>query len=101
VWILLAATGVFTASASVDLAIAGVLVVPMLIGIPGVHALGSPGRWVAANHRAVLAALAACVLPFAGLPERGAIRRSAPGAGSPARSPAPPRRTAGTRPGPT
>jgi len=101
VWILLAAAGVFTASASVDLAISAVLVVPMVIGLPGVHVLGPPGRWLADNHRAVLAALAACVLPFAVLPERAAIRGSPPGAGSPGPPPASPLRTAGTRRGPT
>jgi alpha-1,2-mannosyltransferase len=64
VWILLGAAGVFTAASWADLAIASAIVVPMMIGLPGVHALGPPGRWLSDNHRTVLEVLIACVLPF-------------------------------------
>ena len=57
IWILVAAAGV----ESVPWAIA--LAVPMLIGLPGVAALGPPGRWLATNHRAVLALLVVCAVP--------------------------------------
>jgi len=63
-WILLAAAGVFTANASVDLAIVALLVLPMLVGLPGLADAGGAGRWLAVNHRAALAALVACALPF-------------------------------------
>lgn len=63
-WILLAAGGVFTASGWVDGVVAAVLVVPLMIGLPGVDSLGAPGRWAVANYRVVLAALVACLLPF-------------------------------------
>lgn len=64
IWILLAAPAVFTASAAADAVLAGVLVVPMVIGLPGVQVLGPPGRWLAANDRSVLALLVAAALPF-------------------------------------
>jgi alpha-1,2-mannosyltransferase len=63
-WILLAAAGVFTASASLDLVVAAVLVLPMLLGLPGIADAGAGGRWLAVNHRAALAAAVACALPF-------------------------------------
>ncbi len=63
-WILLAAAGVFTANPSLDVAIASALVLPMLIGLPGVSFFGPVGRWLAANSRAVLAAAIASALPF-------------------------------------
>ncbi|HEU5004354.1 MAG TPA: glycosyltransferase 87 family protein [Actinomycetota bacterium] len=63
-WVLLGAAGVFTASTGADIAVAAVILVPMVIGLPGAHLLGPPGRWLAANDRSVLAALVACVLPF-------------------------------------
>lgn len=68
IWILLAAPAVFTASAAADAVLAAVLVVPMVIGLPGVHALGPPGRWLAANDRSVLALLVAAALPLRRLP---------------------------------
>lgn len=64
VWILLAAVGVALAATPSALALAVILGVPMLVGLPGVAALGPPGRWLAANHRAVLALLVACLLPL-------------------------------------
>jgi len=70
-WILLAAGGVFTATGWVDAVIVALLVVPMLIGLPGVDALAAPGRWAVANYRVVLAALVACALPFRRLPAAG------------------------------
>lgn len=63
-WILLGAAGVFTASAGLDLLIVAVIVGVMVVGLPGVAALGAPGRWLAANHGVLLAAAVACALPF-------------------------------------
>jgi alpha-1,2-mannosyltransferase len=64
IWILVAAAGVFTANAPVDLVIAALVVLPMLLGLPGIEHAGAPGSWLAANNRTVLAAAVACVLPF-------------------------------------
>jgi alpha-1,2-mannosyltransferase len=69
-WILLAAAGVFTANASVDLVIAALLVLLMLIGLPGIADAGAAGRWLAVNHRAALAAVVACALPFVAVGRR-------------------------------
>jgi alpha-1,2-mannosyltransferase len=69
-WILLAAAGVFTANASVDMVIAALLVLPMLIGLPGAAQAGAAGRWLAVNHRAALAAAVACALPFVAVRRR-------------------------------
>jgi alpha-1,2-mannosyltransferase len=63
-WILLAAAGVFTANASVDLLIAALIILLMVIGLPGIQVVGAFGRWLAVNHRAALAAVVACALPF-------------------------------------
>lgn len=64
VWILVAAVGVTLAGTPSAVAVGLVLGVPMLVGLPGIAALGPPGRWLAANHRAVLALLGACLLPL-------------------------------------
>jgi alpha-1,2-mannosyltransferase len=69
-WILLAAAGVFTAKASVDLLIAALVIALMVMGLPGVQDAGAAGRWLAVNHRAALAALVACGLPFVVLGQR-------------------------------
>jgi len=63
-WILLAAAGMFTTSASVDLVIAVLVIVLMVVGLPGIQDAGAVGRWLAVNHRAALAAAVACGLPF-------------------------------------
>jgi alpha-1,2-mannosyltransferase len=63
-WILLAAAGVFTANASADLLIAALVILLMVLGLPGVQDAGAVGRWLAVNHRAALAAVVACGLPF-------------------------------------
>ena len=112
-WILLAAAGVFTTTASVDLVIAALVVLVMVAGLPGVAGAGAAGRWLAANQRAALAAVVACGLPFVAAGRRrpagaseagppGLLSRSwRPDGGCPApRHPAP-RHTAGTPPGPT
>ncbi|HEY2666581.1 MAG TPA: glycosyltransferase 87 family protein [Actinomycetota bacterium] len=93
-WILLAAAGAFTANAAVDLVIAAVIVLPMVVGLPGIAAAGAVGRWVAANERAALAAAVACALPFV----TGSWRSDAgcPAPRQPAR-----RHRAGIPPGPT
>ena len=64
VWILLAAAGLLPAGSPLAVALAGTLVLPMLLGLPGVSAGGAAGRWLAANHRALLALAAVVVLPF-------------------------------------
>lgn len=83
-WILLAAAGVFTATGWLQLVILAAIAVPMTIGLPGVHTLGGPGRWLAGNAGAGLALLIACALPFRRL----------------SRQPAGPTRTGGGSPGP-
>jgi alpha-1,2-mannosyltransferase len=85
-WIVLGAAGVFTASGPLDAAIAAAILVPMVIGLPGVALLGAPGRWLADNDRMLLAAAIATALP---------IRSLRSGAGSPEPPPAPRRHSAG------
>lgn len=80
-WILLGAAGVFTAGTAGGWAMAAIIVVPMMIGLPGVHLLGPPGRWLADNHRALLAALIACVLPFRNLTAGREAKGSSSGGG--------------------
>jgi alpha-1,2-mannosyltransferase len=63
IWILLAAAGLLSTGSPAGLALGAVLALPMLLGLPGVSAAGAAGRWLAANHRALLA-LAAVALPF-------------------------------------
>lgn len=63
-WILLAAAGVFTANASVDVVIAALIVLLMIVGLPGIASAGAVGRWLAVNERVALAAAVACALPF-------------------------------------
>lgn len=87
-WILVAAAGLLTLSATFDLPIGALLVLPMLVGLPGIDHAGPVGRWLAANNRSVLAA-AVIIL---------SLRR---GAGSPEPRPVRRRRTAGTRPDPS
>jgi alpha-1,2-mannosyltransferase len=70
-WILLAAAGVFTANASVDLVIAVVVILLMVVGLPGVAGAGAAGRWLALNYRAALAVAVACGLPFVALGRQG------------------------------
>ncbi|MEA2590687.1 MAG: hypothetical protein QOD62_518, partial [Actinomycetota bacterium] len=69
-WILLAAAGVFTANASVDFALAALIIALMLLGLPGIQDVGAVGRWLAVNHRAALAAVVACALPFVAVRRR-------------------------------
>jgi alpha-1,2-mannosyltransferase len=69
-WILLAAAGVFSANASVDLIIAVPVILLMVLGLPGVQDAGAVGRWLAVNYRAALAAVVACGLPFAAIGRR-------------------------------
>jgi alpha-1,2-mannosyltransferase len=69
-WILLAAAGVFSANASVDLLIAVLVILLMVLGLPGVQDAGAVGRWLAVNYRAALAAVVACGLPFAAIGRR-------------------------------
>jgi alpha-1,2-mannosyltransferase len=70
-WILLAAAGVFTANASVDLGIAVVVILLMIVGLPGIAGAGAAGRWLALNYRAALAVAVACGLPFVALGRQG------------------------------
>ncbi|MEA2504395.1 MAG: alpha,2-mannosyltransferase [Actinomycetota bacterium] len=69
-WILLAAAGVFTANASVDFALGALIIALMLLGLPGIQDVGAVGRWLAVNHRAALAAVVACALPFVAVRRR-------------------------------
>jgi len=69
-WILLAAAGLFTTNAFVDLVIAALIVLLMVVGLPGIAGAGAAGRWLAVNHRAALAAAVACGLPFVAVGRR-------------------------------
>jgi hypothetical protein len=55
----------------VDLAIAVVVILLMIVGLPGIAGAGAAGRWLAVNYRAAFAAAVACGLPFVALGRQG------------------------------